>query len=274
MRVPVGTGNNVIYTSHPPPARVVEGAMTTNDIQRYRARLQELGKKVYRSAVSAEEQARQPTGGEAAGGLSGTPVHLGDVASEAFAQELGATLLENEQYLEREVLAALDRIEKGGYGRCEHCGHQIARDRLDAVPYTRHCVMCATALRAGREVNLNEGRPASWTAGIGLRADGPPPGAPGGPEEQGPVGGDPHAAGTPGGGTAVGGLAGTNVGTGEPDDADLEGAMGNGTFDVAIETERPVEIETAGFSDHAGGAVGGTPANKRASGGKMDSEYR
>lgn len=267
-------GSTNTNTSTPPPARVVEDAMTTKEIRRYRARLQELGKNVYRAAVAAEEQARQPTGGEAAGGLSGTPVHLGDVGSEAFIQEIGAALLENEQYLEREVLAALDRIEKGAFGRCEHCGRRIARDRLDAVPYTRYCVACATALRAGREVNLNDGRPASWAAGIGLRAGGPPPGAPGGPDEQGPVGGDPHAAGTPGGGTAVGGLAGTNVGAGEPDDADLEGAMGNGTFDVAIETERPAEIESAGFSGHAGGAVGGTPANKRASGGKKGSESR
>ena len=248
--------------------------MRTNEIQRYRARLQELGKTVYRTAVSAEEQARQPTGGEAAGGLSGTPVHLGDVGSEAFAQELGATLLENEQYLEREVLAALDRIEQGTFGRCEHCGRGIARDRLAAVPYTRYCVACATTLRAGREVNLNEGRPASWTAGIGLRAGGPPPGAPGGPDEQGPVGGDPHAAGTPGGGTAVGGLAGTNVGGGEPDDSDLEGAMGSGTFDLDIVTDRLEDIEMDGFSGHAGGAVGGTPANKRASGGKKRSEGR
>lgn len=96
---------------------------------------------------------------------------------------------------------------------------------------------CAASLHAGRAVNINEGRPAIWAAGIGLRAGGPPPGAPGGPTGHGPVGGDPHAAGTPGGGTVVGGLAGTNVGAGEPDGLDLEGAMGSGTFDVSIETE-------------------------------------
>jgi hypothetical protein len=43
--------------------------------------------------------------------------------------------------------------------------------------------------------------------------------------------GDIHAAGTPGGGTAAGGLAGTNIGHGEPDDADLEDALGSGIYD-------------------------------------------
>ena len=42
---------------------------------------------------------------------------------------------------------------------------------------------------------------------------------------------DIHAAGTPLGGTASGGLAGTNAGRGDPDDADLESAFGSGIHD-------------------------------------------
>lgn len=240
----------------------------------FRSRLQALAKRVQSTAASAEEQARTATGSETSGDLSSTPIHLGDVGSELFSQELGATLLENEQYLQGEIFAALDRLEKGAYGRCESCGKEISHERLEAIPYTRHCVACAKTLHAGRAVNVNEGRPKSWMDGIGLRADGPPPGAPGGPREQIPVGGDPHAVGSPGGGTAVGGLAGTNIGSGEPEDINLEGAMGSGTFDIAIETEQTGNQATAGgttegFSGPSGGAVGGTPANKRASGGRM-----
>ncbi len=43
---------------------------------------------------------------------------------------------------------------------------------------------------------------------------------------------DIYAAGTPGGGLAAGGLAGTNIGDGDPDNADLENAMGNGEQDT------------------------------------------
>lgn len=49
---------------------------------------------------------------------------------------------------------------------------------------------------------------------------------------------DIFAAGTPGGGVAAGGLAGTNVGDGDPDNADLENAMGSGTFDTDGDDER------------------------------------
>jgi hypothetical protein len=75
---------------------------------------------------------------------------------------------------------------------------------------------------------------------------------------------DFHAAGTPGGGTATGGLAGTNVGDGDPDNADLENALGSGIHDSAGE-----ELDLPPYSGKAGGAVGGTPAEKRAKGGHV-----
>ena len=75
--------------------------------------------------------------------------------------------------------------------------------------------------------------------------------------------GDRHAAGTPGGGTEVGGLGGTNIAEGSPENADLDEAMGTGVTREDIEEEGP---PYAGIS---GGAVGGTPAEGRSSGGKV-----
>jgi hypothetical protein len=74
---------------------------------------------------------------------------------------------------------------------------------------------------------------------------------------------DEEAVGTPGGGTEVGGLAGTNVGDGSPENADLERAMAPG--------DEPDEQEGGPpYAGPAGGAVGGTPAQGRASGGHTD----
>lgn len=246
--------------------------MTRREIEKYKARLEKLCKRVDETAESVIEQARQSTGGESAGDLSNTPIHLGGIGSETYSQELGATLLENEQFLETEIFAALDRIEKKSFGRCEKCQEAISRERLDAVPYARHCIACAKETHAGHETNLNEGRPQSWEKGIGLRAEGPPPGKPGGPVEA-RMASDRHAAGSPGGGSAIGGLAGTNIGIGDPEESDLEDAMAGGVFDAEIETEqieeqRMTEQTTEGYAGHAGGAVGGTPANKRATGGR------
>jgi hypothetical protein len=75
--------------------------------------------------------------------------------------------------------------------------------------------------------------------------------------------GDRHAAGTPGGGTEVGGLGGTNIGEGSPENADLDEAMATGVTHEDIEEEGP---PYAGIS---GGAVGGTPAEGRSSGGNV-----
>lgn len=46
----------------------------------------------------------------------------------------------------REVDAALDRMDKGDYGRCEACGAQIPTERLDARPVARLCVSCQRKL--------------------------------------------------------------------------------------------------------------------------------
>ena len=43
----------------------------------------------------------------------------------------------------RQVMHALERIEKGAGDRCEACGEPIDARRLEAVPYTTVCRDCA-----------------------------------------------------------------------------------------------------------------------------------
>ncbi|HEY8504327.1 MAG TPA: hypothetical protein VIL46_07070 [Gemmataceae bacterium] len=55
---------------------------------------------------------------------------------------------------------------------------------------------------------------------------------------------DRHAAGTPGGGSEAGGLAGTNIGSGDPDSADLEEIAGSGVAEEEQQWEREeLEVE-------------------------------
>ena len=220
-----------------------------------------------------------PTGGETAGNLSNAPMHLGDLGTEVYLQELNATLLENEAYLRDEVLAAMERMDNGMYGNCENCGTKIIEERLELLPYTRYCTPCAEKLQAGKDVNLNEGRPrhpddtfSTFNTRVEAQFKGtdytsqniegrrPDWGGEALRERE-----DIHAAGTAGGGTAEGGLAGTNIGEGDPNNADLEDAMGSGRHDIAIEGD---DADTIPYSGPTGGAVGGTPAGKRSVGGK------
>jgi RNA polymerase-binding transcription factor DksA len=246
--------------------------MTSKQLDKFRTQLRDLAVRVQGTADSLEAQVRVPTGGEAGGNLSNAPMHLGDVGSEVYTQELNATLLENEAYIRDETLAALDRVEAGTFGKCEGCAAAIPAARLDALPYTRYCVRCAEKVQAGVAVNINDGRPRSWSVGSApdgaeadaVRNDDRIPAVDREGRDRDALA-DTHAAGTPGGGTAVGGLAGTTLGDGDPADAGLEHAMGSGNFDVALEGEQDDATPYAGQS---GGAVGGTPAGKRAAGGK------
>ncbi|CAL9348697.1 TraR/DksA C4-type zinc finger protein [Streptomyces sp. NPDC057838] len=42
----------------------------------------------------------------------------------------------------REIDEAFGRIEQGTYGTCLGCGRPIPAERLEILPYTRHCVAC------------------------------------------------------------------------------------------------------------------------------------
>jgi RNA polymerase-binding transcription factor DksA len=248
--------------------------MTPERLAQYRRALLELGRRVRITSEHLEEASRTPTSGESAGGLSNVPMHLADVASEAYAQELNATLRENEEVIRVEVIAALDRLDGGAFGVCEECRRSIPEPRLDVVPYARHCVGCAEKAQSAPNVNLNEGRPAGWgstlehpaaLAGQRRAGEQSPTMAPRGKADRtGDT--DRHAAGTPGGGTAIGGLGGTNLGTGDMGDADLEDAMATGTFDSGADADEASPGD--GYAGHSGGAVGGTPAGKRVSGGR------
>ena len=177
---------------------------------------------------------------------------------------MNATLLANEQYIAVEARAALARLDDSTFGTCQACGRPIAAARLEAIPYTRFCVQCAEVNDETPQVSLGEGRPHSPEDTLApegemeedrqTRTD---------PLEFPPARihrGDVYAAGTAGGGTAIGGLAGGNQGNGDPSVAELDEATGSGNFDV---DDDRVDDRTpqSGFS---GGAVGGTPARKRA----------
>jgi hypothetical protein len=81
---------------------------------------------------------------------------------------------------------------------------------------------------------------------------------PGEPPDRTPTGAE--AVGTPGGGTEVGGLAGTNIDDGDPALTNLDRAMGSDARGEDSEEGGPP------YAGHSGGAVGGSPAQVRASG--------
>lgn len=65
-------------------------------------------------------------------GAHGRPDALGAMA-EADVAEL------------REIHAALERIERGIFGRCDDCQTPVEEERLEHAPWERHCASCRGA---------------------------------------------------------------------------------------------------------------------------------
>jgi DnaK suppressor protein len=133
--------------------------MNRHQIDHDRQQLEALIMRLRDDVTAVAETALGPSRGQISGELSDAPTHLGDRGSEEYMTEMNELLLENQQHIMTESRAALERIEAGTYGRCENCGQEIGRQWLEALPYTRFCVQCASKTDFTPQVNLNSGRP-------------------------------------------------------------------------------------------------------------------
>lgn len=61
----------------------------------------------------------------------------------AWERQQIAALLDETRVSITDIEAARRRVEDGLYGTCTVCGHQIAHERLIALPATPTCVTCA-----------------------------------------------------------------------------------------------------------------------------------
>jgi DnaK suppressor protein len=105
--------------------------MESAELQRYKKRLLEK----QRELLLPDAEARVPRAGDPEGDLM-------DQANADAEAELQIHLHESESHLLRAIDDALSRMRHGTYGVCETCKRPIAKVRLEAVPWTRHCREC------------------------------------------------------------------------------------------------------------------------------------
>lgn len=79
-----------------------------------------------------------------------TPPHVeiepgdrGDASVGIYEEMVNLGLVKNEEELLQEVNDALERIDRGRFGRCEVCHAAIPETRLRVIPYSRRCAGCA-----------------------------------------------------------------------------------------------------------------------------------
>jgi DnaK suppressor protein len=105
--------------------------MDAKELQRYRRLLVEKRQELLTAGAGAMIPA--------AGGVEGDPADQANADAEA---DIEIQLHRTDGRLLRAIDEALGRINHRGYGVCESCKRPIARARLEAVPWTRHCLRC------------------------------------------------------------------------------------------------------------------------------------
>ena len=82
------------------------------------------------------------------GSASSVPSHIADMGSDTFEQDNTILLMNNEEETLHQIENALERISAGTYGFCTECSGKIPKLRLNAIPYTPHCVKCASIIQS------------------------------------------------------------------------------------------------------------------------------
>ncbi|MCS6852586.1 MAG: TraR/DksA family transcriptional regulator [Gemmataceae bacterium] len=122
--------------------------MTKAELEAYRRQLLALRDRLTKDVNHLTDEALGK-GGIGSDNLSHMPIHMADLGSDNFEQENTLSLLRNEEERLQEIDDALERIERGTFGRCEECNQLIPKARLKEIPYARCCVSCARKLEQG-----------------------------------------------------------------------------------------------------------------------------
>lgn len=113
------------------------------ELNEYREALEDLRARLRGDVRQMTDEALRSNGPEGKGNLSNLPLHMADVGTENFEQEFTLGLIENEEEILELIGGAIRRLDAGTFGLCQDCGQPIARPRLQALPYTPHCIECA-----------------------------------------------------------------------------------------------------------------------------------
>jgi DnaK suppressor protein len=117
------------------PRTAEEKQLSTAEIQKFRDLLtqkqEELSEIVHRKKEEQEFQQEDPEIGDEA-----------DIATRSVEKEILFDITDAEKQNLDGIEAALRKIEKGAFGRCESCQKTIPRLRLEVMPWARYCIQC------------------------------------------------------------------------------------------------------------------------------------
>lgn len=131
---------------NPGKSRRQSNKLGKKDLEKIREALLAYRDRLSGDLSSIEEEARQ------AGEQEFSVDHMADHGSDTFFHDFNLGLIENVGRTLVEIDRALERLEKGTYGKCLLCKQPIPKARLEYLPWARFCVPCQTKIERGEVI--------------------------------------------------------------------------------------------------------------------------
>ncbi|HIN84553.1 MAG TPA: TraR/DksA family transcriptional regulator, partial [Phycisphaerales bacterium] len=113
--------------------RTMKTTLTAKELRVYRDRLMK-----YRASLLIDLGTIESEALNANANLSSMPIHMADVGSDAYDQDLKLGMAASERKRIRDIEDALIRIRKKTYGVCQLTGTPIPTPRLRAKPWAKY----------------------------------------------------------------------------------------------------------------------------------------
>lgn len=129
--------------------KVVKTTLRKEELEEFRQLLLDKRRELIGDMNNLQNEAmRQGSSGESSG-TSSMPIHMADIGTDTWEQELTLGLIENERGLLREIEEALHRIDDRTYGICLATSKPITKARLRAKPWAKYCIEYARKRELG-----------------------------------------------------------------------------------------------------------------------------
>lgn len=116
--------------------------MEKKKLEQFKSRLEERQQMLHRNVSRNQQDGRQADEDSAQ--------DIADRAASSYNKEFLFHQSTSERQTLQMVEGALERIREGTFGQCISCGKEINPKRLEAVPWTRHCIECQEKLEQGQ----------------------------------------------------------------------------------------------------------------------------
>ena len=132
------------------PADLISDKDVPEKFKRYHKLLHDLRAHLTEGIERHSEETLKRSAKDDTGDLSSYGQHMADAGTDTFDRDFALSMVASEQEALSEIDAALKRITDGTYGVCEITQKPIAKDRLLAVPFTRHSAEAQKDLERNR----------------------------------------------------------------------------------------------------------------------------